>query len=81
MFHQVKELQYNAHISKPDVRLARLLLEKFVGLYGKLKAGMQYFVLAFSFTKTEVELATAPINGIMNWSVYKNNIISEKVKL
>ena len=29
MFHHVKELQFNARVSKPDPRFARLLLEQF----------------------------------------------------
>ncbi len=47
MFHHVKELQYNARVSKPDPRFARLLLEQFGGGNGELKAAMQYFVQAF----------------------------------
>lgn len=48
MFHHVKELQFNARVSKPDPRFARLLLEQFGGPNGELKAAMQYFVQAFS---------------------------------
>lgn len=48
MFHHVKELQFNARVSKPDPRFARLLLEQFGGGNGELKAAMQYFVQAFS---------------------------------
>src|SRR5919199_4689642 len=47
MFHHVKELQFNARVSKPDPRFARLLLEQFGGSNGELKAAMQYFVQAF----------------------------------
>jgi Mn-containing catalase len=47
MFHHVKELQFNARVSKPDVRFAKLLLEQFGGGNGELKAAMQYFVQAF----------------------------------
>jgi len=47
MFHHVKELQFNARVSKPDPRFARLLLEQFGGGNGELKAAMQYFVQAF----------------------------------
>jgi Mn-containing catalase len=47
MFHHVKELQFNARVSKPDVRFAKLLLEQLGGTNGKLKAAMQYFVQAF----------------------------------
>lgn len=31
MFHHVKEYQFNARVSKPDVRFAKLLLEQFGG--------------------------------------------------
>jgi len=47
MFHHVKELQFNARVSGPDPRFARLLLEQFGGGNGELKAAMQYFVQAF----------------------------------
>ncbi|MGN6371364.1 MAG: manganese catalase family protein [Phycisphaerae bacterium] len=47
MFHHVKELQFNARVSKPDPRFATLLLEQFGGANGELKAAMQYFVQAF----------------------------------
>jgi len=48
MFIHCKELQYNARVSKPDPRFARLLLEQFGGGNGELKAAMQYFVQAFA---------------------------------
>ena len=48
MFHHVKELQFNARVSKPDPRFAALLLEQFGGANGELKAAMQYFVQSFS---------------------------------
>jgi Mn-containing catalase len=48
MFYHVKELQFNARVSKPDPKFARLLLEQFGGSNGELKAAMQYFVQAFS---------------------------------
>ena len=48
MFHHVKELQFNARVSKPDPRFATLLLEQFGGANGELKAAMQYFVQAFA---------------------------------
>lgn len=48
MFYHSKELQYNARVTKPDPRFARLLLEQFGGGNGELKAAMQYFVQAFS---------------------------------
>ena len=47
MFHHVKELQFNARVSKPDPKFASLLLEQFGGANGELKAAMQYFVQAF----------------------------------
>lgn len=48
MFYHTKELQFNARVSKPDPKFARLLLEQFGGGNGELKAAMQYFVQAFS---------------------------------
>ena len=48
MFHHVKELQFNARVSKPDPAFARMLLEQFGGANGELKAAMQYFVQSFS---------------------------------
>lgn len=48
MFHHIKELQFNARVSEPDPRFARLLLEQFGGGNGELKAAMQYFTQAFS---------------------------------
>ncbi|MVN21473.1 manganese catalase family protein [Mucilaginibacter arboris] len=48
MFYHVKELQFNARVSKPDPRFARLLLEQFGGSNGELKAAMQYFTQAFT---------------------------------
>jgi Mn-containing catalase len=47
MFYHVKELQFNARVSKPDPRFATLLLDQFGGPNGELKAAMQYFVQAF----------------------------------
>lgn len=47
MFYHVKDLQFNARVSEPDPRFARLLLEQFGGPNGELKASMQYFVQAF----------------------------------
>ena len=48
MFYHVKDLQFNARVSKPDPRFANLLLVQFGGPNGELKAAMQYFVQAFS---------------------------------
>jgi Mn-containing catalase len=48
MFYHVKDLQFNARVSKPDPRFANMLLEQFGGPNGELKAAMQYFVQAFA---------------------------------
>ena len=47
MFQHIKDLQFDARVSKPDPRFANLLLEQFGGGNGELKAAMQYFVQAF----------------------------------
>lgn len=47
MFYHVKELQFNARVSKPDPAFATLLLEQFGGANGELAAAMRYFVQAF----------------------------------
>jgi Mn-containing catalase len=47
MFYHVKDLQFNARVSRPDPRFANLLLQQFGGPNGELKAAMQYFVQAF----------------------------------
>lgn len=47
MFYHVKDLQFDARVSRPDPRFAGLLLEQFGGGNGELKAAMQYFVQAF----------------------------------
>jgi Mn-containing catalase len=51
MFYHVKELQFNARVSKPDPRFAGMLLEQFGGGNGELKAAMQYFVQSFAARK------------------------------
>jgi len=51
MFYHVKELQFNARVSAPDPRFAKLLLEQFGGGNGELKAAMQYFVQSFAARK------------------------------
>ena len=56
MFQHVKELQFNARVSKPDVKFAKLLLEQFGGPNGELKAAMQYFVQAFGCKKSNPEI-------------------------
>lgn len=48
MFYHVKELQFNARVSKPDPRFAALLLEQFGGPNGELAAAMRYFTQAFA---------------------------------
>ncbi len=48
MFYHVKDLQFNARVSQPDPRFARVLLEAFGGANGELKSALQYFVQAFS---------------------------------
>ncbi|RIK84708.1 MAG: manganese catalase [Planctomycetota bacterium] len=48
MFQHIKDLQFDARVSQPDPRFARLLLDQFGGGNGELKAAMQYFVQAFS---------------------------------
>ncbi|HWA98763.1 MAG TPA: manganese catalase family protein [Pirellulales bacterium] len=47
MFHHVKDLQFDARVSRPDPRFANMLLDQFGGGNGELKAAMQYFVQAF----------------------------------
>ena len=47
MFRHIKDLQFDARVSKPDPRFAQMLLEQFGGGNGELKAAMQYFVQAF----------------------------------
>ena len=47
MFHHIKDLQFNARVSKPDPRFATILLEQFGGANGELAASMQYFQQAF----------------------------------
>src|SRR3954464_10010678 len=48
MFRHIKDLQFDARVSKPDPRFANMLLEQFGGGNGELKAAMQYFVQAFN---------------------------------
>jgi Mn-containing catalase len=51
VFTHIKQLQFNARVSEPDPRFAKLLLEQFGGGNGELKAAMQYFVQAFGTRK------------------------------
>ncbi|MGV3545809.1 MAG: manganese catalase family protein [Pedobacter sp.] len=48
MFYHVKDLQFNARVSRPDPRFANILLEQFGGENGELAAAMQYFTQAFA---------------------------------
>ncbi|WP_017733314.1 manganese catalase family protein [Nafulsella turpanensis] len=48
MFYHVKELQFNARVSKPDPKFASMLLEQFGGPNGELKAALQYFTQSFA---------------------------------
>jgi Mn-containing catalase len=56
VFHHVKELQFNARVTKADPRFAALLLEQFGGGNGELKAAMQYFVQSFSVRQPQPHL-------------------------
>jgi Mn-containing catalase len=47
MFQHVKDLQFDARVSRPDPRFAQMLLDQFGGGNGELKAAMQYFVQGF----------------------------------
>ena len=47
MFYHVKDLQFNARVSKPDPAFATLLLEQFGGANGELAAALRYFGQAF----------------------------------
>jgi Mn-containing catalase len=85
MFHHVKDLQFNARVSRPDPRFANLLLEQFGGGNGELAAAMQYFTQAFSakmphpdkydmlmdiaIRRSEEVISSEPA-GIAQWSAY-----------
>ncbi|MEI6947019.1 manganese catalase family protein [Paraflavisolibacter sp. H34] len=47
MFYHVKDLQFNAKVSRPDPAFATLLLEQFGGANGELAAALRYFMQAF----------------------------------
>lgn len=51
MFYHVKELQFNARVSRPHPAFATLLLEQFGGANGELAAAMRYFLQAFGAKK------------------------------
>lgn len=55
MFQHVKDLQFDARVTRPDPRFANLLLEQFGGGNGELKAAMQYFVQAFGCRRSHPE--------------------------
>lgn len=87
MFHHVKELQFNARVSKPDVRFAKLLLEQLSGPNGELKAegsnrtdkSVQTANKKLNAERKKVfDKATAPVNRIMSWSVYEDE---QKLKI
>jgi Mn-containing catalase len=48
MFYHVKDLQFNARVSRPDPAFATLLLEQFGGANGELAAALRYFGQAFA---------------------------------
>ena len=48
MFYHVKDLQYNARVSRPDPAFASLLLEQFGGANGELAAALRYFGQSFA---------------------------------
>ena len=48
MFYHVKDLQFNARVSKPDPQFATLLLEQFGGANGELAAALRYFGQSFA---------------------------------
>jgi len=55
MFQHIKDLQFDARVSRPDPRFANMLLEQFGGGNGELKAAMQYFVQAFGCRRSHPE--------------------------
>jgi Mn-containing catalase len=51
MFYHVKDLQFNARVSRPDPAFATILLEQFGGPNGELAAALRYFTQAFGARK------------------------------
>jgi Mn-containing catalase len=51
MFYHIKDLQFNARVSRPDPAFATLLLEQFGGANGELAAALRYFGQAFGARK------------------------------
>ena len=47
MFYHVKDLQYNARVSAPDPRFARVLLEAFGGANGGIEISFAIFRTSF----------------------------------
>jgi Mn-containing catalase len=71
MFYHAKELQFNARVTAPDPRFARILLEQFGGQNGELKAAMQYFTQAFTMKQPFpdkydmlMDIATEELKGV-----------------
>ena len=54
MFYHVKDLQYNARVSAPDPRFARVLLEAFGGANGELKSASYKLSVAIILTLTNM---------------------------
>lgn len=52
MFYHVKDLQFNARVSQPDPRFARVMLEAFGGANGELKSALQYFCAGFQLSQS-----------------------------
>ena len=46
MFYHVKDLQFNARVSKPDPRFARILLEAFGGILYRLLVVIIRFLIS-----------------------------------
>ena len=51
MFYHVKDLQFNAKVSRPDPVFATLLLDQFGGANGELAAALRYFGQSFAAKK------------------------------
>jgi len=51
MFYHVKELQFNAKVTRPDPVFATLLLDQFGGANGELAAALRYFGQSFAAKK------------------------------
>ncbi len=51
MFYHVKDLQFDARVSRPDPAFATLLLDQFGGANGELAAALRYFGQSFAAKK------------------------------